>query len=233
MMKFRGVSKHATGGYVAHIGREGIRIYLGWFADFDAAKEARLQAEIRLFGATFDRREIVVRDDCAYVPLHGRGGVFKGYAQVDAEDLALVCDIAWSIDARGYVAGRPKESSKTVTLHRHIYGPVAGRNSIDHIDGDRLNNRRSNLRECSQAENTRNARIGLNNTSGYKGVSETAEGRWRARITVDGVEIRIGHFDTAEEAAEAYDSAAVRLHGDFAATNAALLARRRIAEEAA
>ena len=94
-------------------------------------------------------------------------------------------------------------------------GPV-----VDHIDGDKLNNRRANLRLCSQADNTRNTRLGRNNTSGAKGVSLDVNGKWRARIWKDRKEIRIGTFDTVEEALAAYDKAAAELHGQFASPNA-------------
>ncbi len=90
----------------------------------------------------------------------------------------------------------------------------------DHIDGDGLNNRLSNLRPCSHGENLRNKRKYKNNTSGFKGVSFCKrENRFRAVICVSDIYKSLGYFDTAEEAAVAYDEAAVRLHGEFARTN--------------
>lgn len=218
-MKFRGVFKHADSGFVASIGHKGKQVYLGWFRGFDEAKQARLDAEVRLFGAVFDRREIEICDDHAKVPMHGRNGAFYGYALVDLADLPKVSATAWTVDPRGYVAGRPEGMKASVTMHRWLVFGEAKGSGVDHRDGDKLNNRRSNLREATPSENAKNTRLARNNSSGFKGVSKTAEGRWRARITIDRKEIRLGVFDTKEEAAAAYDWAALQLHGEFASPN--------------
>lgn len=90
----------------------------------------------------------------------------------------------------------------------------------DHIDHNGLNNQRSNLRVCSRSENMFNQRVHSNNTSGYKGVSWNKVARkWDARIAFHGKRLLIGYFDTIEDASRAYDSAAQRLHGDFAVLN--------------
>lgn len=227
-LKFRGVSEHKDGGFVAAIGHKGKRVYLGMFRSFDEAKEARLNAEVRLFGAHFDRKEILIQEGHAMVPLHGRGGIFHGWTIVDIADVEKVRDIAWTLDPRGYVAGRPPGFKSSTTLHRWlIFDGAKGKEVVDHADGDRLNNRRSNLRVCSSAENAKNTRLGQNNTSGAKGVSLDVNGKWRARIWKDRKEIRIGTFDTIEESAAAYDKAASELHGEFAATNSQLQASKR------
>ncbi len=219
ILKFRGVYPHKDGGYTSAIGHKGRRVYLGWFREFSAARQARLEAEGRLFGAVFERREIVIHADHAEIPLHGRNGAFYGYAKVDLGDLDRVRAIAWTLDPRGYVAGCPAGNRQSVTMHRWLlFGNSKGR-TADHRDGDRLDNRRANLRVCTQAENSRNTRLACNNTSGFKGVSSTAEGRWRARITVERKEVRLGVFDTPEQAAAAYDAAAHRFHGEFASPN--------------
>lgn len=218
--KFRGVSPHKDGGFIAKIGHHGKQVYLGMFSMFEDAKSARLDAELRLFGAHFDRREIELCGDHAKVPMHGRGGVFYGWALVDLDDVWKVRDVAWTLDPRGYVAGRPAGFKTSTTLHRWlILDGVPGKEVVDHIDGDKLNNRRSNLRVCSQSENSKNTRLGRNNTSSAKGVSQDANGHWRARIWKDRKEIRIGTFDTVEEAKAAYDKAARELHGEFASPN--------------
>ena len=218
-MKFRGVSNHKEGGFVANIGHNGKYVYLGHFREFDTAKQARLDAEVRLFGGVFDRREIEVCADHAKVPLHGQKGVFYGYACVDIADLNLISQIAWTLDPRGYVVGRPAGRKSSVTMHRWIvFGGKEG-SGVDHSDGDKLNNRRGNLRKATQSQNAKNTLLAKNNTSGFKGVSKTAEGRWRARITVERKEIHLGVFDTKADAAAAYDAAALQLHGEFASPN--------------
>ncbi len=91
------------------------------------------------------------------------------------------------------------------------------RHEIDHINGDRGDNRFCNLREATASENRRNMRKRVNNTSGYKGVSLDAErGLWRARITVDGKDKLLGRFRSPERARIAYIFAAWDHFGDFA-----------------
>jgi len=219
--KFRGVHLHNDGsGFVATIGHEGKRIYLGIFKDFYSAKNARIEAEVRLFGSVFDRREIEACANEARIPLHGRSGVFYGWAIIDLCDIDRVKEVAWTIDPRGYVAGRPSGSKSSVTLHRWILmGGDSEVGTIDHADGNKLNNKRSNLRQCSQAENARNTKLAKNNSSGFKGVSLDVNGKWRARIWKDRKEIRIGTFINIEDAVAAYDKAALELHGEFASPN--------------
>lgn len=221
--KFRGVFPQKGGRWIAKIGNHGKQVYLGTFSAFCDAKSARLDAELRLFGAHFDRREIELGNDHAKVPLHGRGGMFHGWAIVDLGDIEKVKTIAWTLDPRGYVAGRPAGFKNSTTIHRWlILDGASGANVVDHRDGDKLNNRRENLRLCSQANNAKNTKLARNNTSGAKGVSLDANGRWRARIWKDRKEIRLGTFDTVEDAQVAYDKAAADLHGEFASPNEAM-----------
>ena len=90
---------------------------------------------------------------------------------------------------------------------------------LDHINCVRTDNRIANLRPASRTENNRNGGMRKNNTFGFKGVCFcTQTGRWQAAITVDRRSIRLGRFDTPEEAHEAYRAAAERYHGPFART---------------
>jgi HNH endonuclease len=86
---------------------------------------------------------------------------------------------------------------------------------IDHVDHNKLNNRFTNLRAASKAENGANARRPTNSTTGIKGVA-IFKGRFRARVVLHGKEHHLGYFDTMEEAAKARFEAASRLHGAFA-----------------
>jgi len=91
---------------------------------------------------------------------------------------------------------------------------------VDHIDGNGLNNCRSNLRVCTHSENMKNSQKHSNNTSGYKGVAWDEENKkWRAHIMVNRKHIQLGRFSTPEEAARVYDVAAKLYHGKFAKTN--------------
>jgi hypothetical protein len=88
---------------------------------------------------------------------------------------------------------------------------------IDHMDGNGLNNSRSNLRAATNAQNLQNRGKQKNNTSGIKGVSwDKARSKWAAEIRSQGKRYHLGRFDTKEEAAEAYRKAAKKLHKEFA-----------------
>lgn len=105
-------------------------------------------------------------------------------------------------------------------MHRIIYERISGialnkGQYIDHIDGDGLNNTRENLRLVTNAENLKNRKRHSNNKSGYKGVV-AQDGKYRAKITVNGKRISLGMYDTPEEAHEAYKAAAIKYHGEFA-----------------
>jgi len=107
---------------------------------------------------------------------------------------------------------------RPVRMHRLIMKPPPGF-VVDHIDGNGLNNRRSNLRICTQAENLRNS-PGRSVSSRFKGVSfDRRRNKWAACISHDNRTIHIGHFDDEIEAAFAYDLSAVALAGEFAYLN--------------
>lgn len=105
-------------------------------------------------------------------------------------------------------------------MHQFIMGSIG----IDHINTDGLDNRRSNLRVANQTQNTANTRLRLTSKSGYKGVSlqTRSSSRWVAQIRVGGKQLHIGTFSSPEDAARAYDAAALAAWGEFAR-------RRRIA----
>ena len=140
---------------------------------------------------------------------------------VDRDDLEMLSHWAWSLDGRGYVQASITAGSRktTVRLHRLLVLPDPNV-EVDHINGDRLDNRRSNLRPCSHAGNQRNRTRQSNNRSGYKGVCWHGQHRkWHAQLNYHGRTLHLGYFDRPSEAAHAYDQRARELHGDFARLN--------------
>lgn len=140
---------------------------------------------------------------------------------VDDEDLERVQDLAWHVGNKG-AHGDPYFEHCTwgkpvLRLHRFIMGcGYKDGKIVDHIDGNTLDNRKSNLRVCSNAENCRNGRTRKNNT-GYKGIYYVHKKKlYRARITVNYKTYTIGHYHTAEEAYEARCKALEGFHGEFA-----------------
>lgn len=107
--------------------------------------------------------------------------------------------------------------------HRVIWTMVRGcepRDHIDHINGDKADNRIENLREADASENNYNTGLRAHNKSGYKGVIwHHARSNWRAEIRANGHRRNLGYFDTPEAAARAYDEAAREMHGAFARLN--------------
>ncbi len=91
---------------------------------------------------------------------------------------------------------------------------------IDHINGDGLDNRKSNLRICKHGENQYNSKMPKNNTSGYKGVYwDKRRNKWISQININGKHVYIGQFINAIDAANAYDKAAMQYHKEFAKPN--------------
>lgn len=143
---------------------------------------------------------------------------------VDEIDKDLLESYEWSLNNMGYARTRFRVNGKQLYLHKLIAARMGLSVNIDHVDGNPLNNRRSNLRECNHKTNGANRCLSSNNTSGYKGVTRN-NGKlrpWKASITVDDKTKFIGTFATAEEAARAYDEAALAHWGEYAKTNAML-----------
>src|SRR5579863_1550584 len=104
-------------------------------------------------------------------------------------------------------------------MHREIMKPSKDE-EVDHINHDKLDNRRENLRVCTGSQNQCNRRRKLKNTSGYKGVCwYRSKNRWKAALNIKGKCVWTGLFKNKEEAAHAYDEAAKLHHGEFAYLN--------------
>jgi len=113
-----------------------------------------------------------------------------------------------------------QDSLKTIQMHRIILSRMLGRDLskgelVDHIDGNGLNNRRSNLRSATNQQNQQNANRHIDNTSGYKNV-RFYKGKWMARVSANNQRIYLGMFDTPELAYAAVKTASIQYQGEFA-----------------
>lgn len=150
----------------------------------------------------------------------------RGYvALVDDEDYDwITADGQWHVTGYGHrlYAARTRWTAEKRSygerMHRLI---LPGARFIDHINGNGMDNRRANLRPATAAQNSQNRRRRSDNRSGYKGVGHSVVPHlpWISTITADGEVHYLGVFETAEEAALAYDTAALEYHGEFARLN--------------
>lgn len=148
--------------------------------------------------------------DCARgLPLRAAGGVIKAFAMVDAEDYAYLSRHRWYMNQSGYAMRNVKikpgrGNQRQMMLHRELLAlPIGDPRQGDHINRDRLDNRRSNLRICTHAQNHQNRKSRAGSSSQYRGVSFHRRAlKWAANGTLDGKTHFLGHFDDEQEAAD-------------------------------
>lgn len=149
---------------------------------------------------------------------------------VDDADYELVAQYRWHVREATYTGLRsngpyaqtnvpvpgPTRRYRSVGMHTLITGwPF-----VDHVDHDGLNDQRANLRAATPGQNNANSRSHANGSSPFKGVHWYKAGHnWRAKIVVEGVKCHLGQFAAEEDAARAYDAAALAAWGEFAHLN--------------
>lgn len=136
-------------------------------------------------------------------------------AIIDVQDSKEIYDLKWWWGGN-YIKGDKGYLHRWIVTRR--IGEIPDALYVDHIDGDPLNNRFGNLRLCEPHQNSANART-RGGKSTYRGVFQQISGRWTSQISSQGNRICLGTYDTEEEAAEAYDKAALSIHGEFARLN--------------
>jgi hypothetical protein len=141
------------------------------------------------------------------------------YAIVDAADYEVLNRYRWCVSGKGSRAYAVRCHKGThISMHRFLMKPPKGM-VVDHINGNGLDNRRSNLRICTQQQNLYNSRP-KGKSSRFKGPCwDKSRQKWIVIIRYEGRNMQIGRFDDEVEAARAYDRKAYELFGEYAWLN--------------
>ena len=161
-------------------------------------------------------RQSILTPSTATIPLT-RGKV----AIVDVEDFEKLSHFKWYAhkgrNGNFYAYRRASHNGRMISMH----GAVSGPGLVDHKDRDGLNNRRENLRPCTNSQNCANAVRPKRSKSKYRGVypSNGKTSTWKVSITYKNKQLHLGCYSSRIEAAKIYDNAALGLFGEFAVTN--------------
>lgn len=161
----------------------------------------------------FTPNPFIVEGVICRIVLFNRQGKQTGVVIIDTEDVSKCKKHKWFLSKRGYPTSRINR--KLICLHKYIF-PAE---NVDHRDRDKFNNRKSNLRECSQSQNRMNT-LPREKTSRYKGVwLDKKSNKWQAAIRYNNKRKSLGNFHDEKEAALVYNEAAKRYHKEFACLN--------------
>ena len=201
------------------LGQRGLQFWItqcdcGWFAE--VYRGHLISGRQRSCGCL---RE-TLREDAEPDPIEGARWIPVGHGKfslVDADDFVSLNEMGlWSLSI-GYPCNR--HNSRTARMHNVLFPAVAGM-YVDHTNGNKLDNRKCNLRYASPQDSAYNLRVARRSKSGFKGVGWHSKNKsWRARVRVNGRELCVGYFSSPVEAAVAYDAAARKHHGVYATLN--------------
>lgn len=151
-------------------------------------------------------------------PIYDKQKNIRCYTLIEHIDLNRISSYSWSLMGRDYIKSRI--DGKDVYLHRFIMKQDNPDIIVDHINRNKLDNRRSNLRLANRKQNAFNRNKSSNKSSKYKGVSlDKSKGLWQSYIKMDGIKYLLGYFKSEREAAKTYDLYASHYYGEFVATN--------------
>lgn len=161
----------------------------------------------------FDPNIFIVEGSICRIVLFNIQGKKVGVAIIDYEDYKICKKKKWHLGVNGYATAVIEK--KPTPLHKYIFSAK----EIDHIDRDKLNNRKSNLRQCTHSQNMANC-LPRKKGSKYKGIwFENRRNKWAASINFNNKKHWIGYFKKEIDAAKAYDIKAIEFHGEFAYLN--------------
>ena len=168
-----------------------------------------------------DRNKIIINDKYAEIEIYNIKSDIVGYSKIDIEDIEKVCTHKWCMSRKRekpYVHSRFTDG--VIQLHRFLLNISKDKNNklvVDHINGDTLDNRKCNLRICTNQQNTMNSMIGKNNTSGITGVYwDKSRSKWEVEIMLNRKKIHLGRYGNKEDAIKARKLGEEKYFGEYA-----------------
>jgi hypothetical protein len=165
------------------------------------------------------KNKIIVYEDYAEIVLYNKYGKEKGRekgrTKVDIDKLFIINNYKWYLNTTGYVCSTL--NNKTIILSRLLLSLMDNDELVaDHINGDTLDNRMSNLRAVTRQQNAMNHKKHKTNTVGVSGVYwEKQQKKWRVRIVANNKRFHIGYYKNLEEAIEARLEAEKKYYGEY------------------
>lgn len=161
-----------------------------------------------------DGNEIIIIEDIAYIVLYNKSSEEVARTVIDENSVEMIKDYKWCLDGKGYVI--TTINNKNIYLHRFLLNCNDVDKVVDHIDGNPLNNKKSNLRIVTQKENRMNNSLEGHGSSKRVGVCYCKrEKKWRATIQKDYKVYYLGYFHTEEEAIKAREEAEIKYFGEY------------------
>lgn len=162
----------------------------------------------------FYRNEYVLSEEYAEIIIRDKDYNEICRAKIDKDEIENIKNIRWYLGSNGYVMGHINKR-KNMTLHK-IITKTGSRELVDHINCDKLDNRKSNLRGVTHQENVWNKPCPKNNKSGHRGIRKMPSGRFNAYISIDKKQIGLGTYNTFEEAKKVRLEAEKKYFGKYA-----------------
>jgi hypothetical protein len=162
----------------------------------------------------YNLSEVILKENNAEIIINSKKhGNFV--IEIDSDNFKSCSEFCWSIDK--YCNNFYASNKKVGLLHRYLIG-AKGKEEVDHIDGNTLNNKLNNLRITDRFGNMRNRKLQSNNSSGKAGVTRH-NGKWIAHIKVNNSQKTLGYYDSFEEACQSREKAEQKYFGDFVRKN--------------